>query len=356
MKFGKFCVLVLTITLLLFQSSGRSCTTFCFQDDGDWVYGRNYDWMIEHCLITVNKRGVAKTALTEGNPAQWVSKYGSITFNQYGREFPLGGMNEAGLVIECMWLEQTEYPHPDARVAAPDLQWIQYQLDNHATVDEVIASDAVLRIAVRYSTLLHFLVCDRKGRAAAIEFLGGRMVVHTKDRLPATVLTNNTYAYSKSLLDIFDGNENSEEFETADYSLKRFIWAAQGVNSWKPKTSGSPVEYAFAILNKVAVDRTMFRIVYDVRNGRIYFSTKSNPAIRFFDFYTFDFSCEEPVKILDISADQEGNVTSSFEDYTYEANYGLILKSFSETSFLKDITEDVLQMRAKYPDDLPCIE
>jgi penicillin V acylase-like amidase (Ntn superfamily) len=28
-----------------------------------------------------------------------------VTFNQYGRNFPSGGMNEAGLVIELMWLE-----------------------------------------------------------------------------------------------------------------------------------------------------------------------------------------------------------------------------------------------------------
>jgi choloylglycine hydrolase len=26
----------------------------------------------------------------------WTSRYGSITFNQYGREFPSGGINEKG--------------------------------------------------------------------------------------------------------------------------------------------------------------------------------------------------------------------------------------------------------------------
>ncbi len=353
MKISKFILILVVIIALLLPVTSRACTTFCFQHKGDWVFGRNYDWMIEHCLITVNKRGVAKTAFTQDNPAQWVSKYGSVTFNQYGREFPLGGMNEAGLVIECMWLEHAEYPHPDSRNGMSELQWIQYQLDNHATVDEVLASDKEIRIAVRYSTPLHFLVCDRQKGVAAIEFLGGKMVGHTKDGLPVTALTNNTYEYSKRLLNIFSGDENSEEFDAADYSLKRFIWAGQGVDNWDPKTCGDAVDYAFGILNKVAIDMTMFRIVYDVGNSRIYYRTKSNTSIRFFDFSKFDLSCDTPAKILDVSAG-EGDVTTLFSDYTYEANYDLIKKSFSETGFLRDVSEEVLQMRARYPENLPC--
>ncbi|KPJ72829.1 hypothetical protein AMJ52_04980, partial [candidate division TA06 bacterium DG_78] len=137
MKIGRYIFLFVTVCTFLIPDNSHACTTFCFEHKGEWIYGRNYDWTIERCLIVVNKRGAAKTAWTQDNPAQWVSKYGSVTFNQYGREFPLGGMNEAGLVIECMWLEHTEYPHIDARKGLSDLQWIQYQLDNFATVDEV---------------------------------------------------------------------------------------------------------------------------------------------------------------------------------------------------------------------------
>jgi penicillin V acylase-like amidase (Ntn superfamily) len=356
MKIGRYIFLCITVCTLLLPGYVRSCTTFCFEHNGEWVYGRNYDWSIEHCLIIVNKRGVAKTAWTQDNPAQWVSKYGSISFNQYGREFPLGGMNEAGLVIECMWLEHTEYPHTDTRKGLSDLQWIQYQLDNFATVDEVIASDKNIRISVRYATPLHFLVCDRTGKAATVEFLEGEMVVHTQDDLPATALTNNTYEYSIRLFNMFDGNETSDVFDAADYSLKRFVWVAQGVNKWNPKTCGPPVRYAFNILDKVSIDFTMFRIVYDVGNKHIYLKTKSNPSMRFINVNKFNFSCDTPVKILDISTGKEGDVTTLFSDYTYEANYDLICRSFSETEFLKNIPEQVLQTRAHYPETLPCEE
>ena len=354
MDIKKIFIVFLTVLPFLLPVSSDACTTFCFQYKGDWIYGRNYDWSIEHGMIVVNKRGVAKVAFTESNQAQWISKYGSVTFNQYGRELPLGGMNEAGLVIECMWLQQTEYPHSDSRSEMIELQWIQYQLDNHATVDEVIASDKRVKISVRNPQPLHFLVCDRKGRSVAIEFLGGKMKAYTKDDLPATALTNNTYSYSLGLLKLSRGDENSAAFKDANYSVKRFVWAAKGVKSWDPKTSGSAVDYAFKILDKVAVDLTMFRIVYDVKNGRIYFRTKSNPEICFLEFKKFDFSCKSPVKIYDMSVKNKGNVTKLFSDYTYEANYNLILKSFKGTGFLKNTPEQILQMIARYPDSLQC--
>jgi choloylglycine hydrolase len=311
--------------------------------------------MVEHCLVMVNKRGVTKTAATQDIPAQWISQYGSITFNQYGRELPLGGMNEAGLVIEVMWLEETVYPQPDARNAVSDLQWVQYQLDNAATVDDVIASNKTLRIALRGSTPLHFLVCDRTGKAATVEFLDGAMVVHTQETLPFTALTNNTYAYCLELFNIFDGDESSEAFNVSDYSVKRFFWAAQGVHNYELQKSGSPIDYAFDILDKVSVDQTMFRIVYDVGTRRIHYRTKSNTARRYIDFDAFDYSCATPVKILDMAVGK-GDVTDDFTDYSYEANYGLISRTHTETPFLTNSTEETRQWIAKYPETLHCNE
>ena len=130
--------------LCLSLSQTFACTTFCLKKNGEVLFGKNYDWMIGDGLVFVNKRGVAKVS-NEGNltnPAKWVSKYGSVTFSQYGRENPSGGMNEAGLVIELMWLDETQYPKVDARPTVGTLEWIQYQLDSSATVEEVIANSA----------------------------------------------------------------------------------------------------------------------------------------------------------------------------------------------------------------------
>src|ERR1700746_1722576 len=76
------------------------CTTFVLQGDGRIYFGRNLDWHWENGLVFVNQRNIGKMAVvTPGHaPAKWISKYGSVTFNQFGMELPMGGMNEAGLV------------------------------------------------------------------------------------------------------------------------------------------------------------------------------------------------------------------------------------------------------------------
>jgi choloylglycine hydrolase len=328
--------------------------------NGEWIFGRNYDFEIEYGLIMVNKRGVAKTARLSaqavGQPAKWVSKYGSVTINQFGRELPLGGMNEAGLVIELMWLTQTEYPSSDQRPTLRELQWIQYQLDTAATVRDVIASDKAVRIEGNMSSPIHFLLCDRKRGAAVIEFLGGRMRAYAGRNLPVKALTNDTY---ESCLDFFkvDGSDETKPwFTQAENSLRRFVWAAKGTRSWDARRSGDPVAYAFQILDKADLSNSKFRIVYDVKAGIIHFRTKSTPGVRSINFRQFDFSCGTPVKILDMLADLKGDVTGQFQDYSWEANYDLIKKSFSETSFLKGTPETSLYNLSKYPESLRCNE
>jgi hypothetical protein len=111
------------------------CTTFSMTVDGQVVFGANYDWDVRIGMVMVNKRSVARESLTQ-RPARWTSQYASITFNQYGRDFPTGGMNEAGLVVSLMDLSDTEYPAVDDRSSAGVLDWIQYQLDLSADIDQ----------------------------------------------------------------------------------------------------------------------------------------------------------------------------------------------------------------------------
>ena len=56
----------------------------------------------------MNRRGLKKTAFSTNSGLQWVSRFGSLTFNQFGFEFPNGGINEAGLVIEHMMMDGSQ--------------------------------------------------------------------------------------------------------------------------------------------------------------------------------------------------------------------------------------------------------
>ena len=212
-----------------------ACTTFFLHKDGQMVFGRNYDWITGSGMVCTNLRAIKKTSmLTEdGKTISWISKYGSTSFNQYGKEFPTGGMNEKGLVVELMWLDETKYPQPDSRPAIGVLQWIQYQLDNCATIEDVIATDKVLRIASVGTTPLHYLVADANGQAAAIEFLDGKMVVHKGNELSMPVLTNSIYKESLNVFQNANSGSNNNSFTYGNNSLQRFQQACSGVQQFR---------------------------------------------------------------------------------------------------------------------------
>lgn len=243
------------------------------RDGGELVLGKSLDWIAGAGLVIVNKRGLAKEGLSKpGEPAgQWVSKCGSITFNQVGRELPYGGMYEAGLVVEQMMLEETVYPEPDERASIGECQWIQFKLDNFATVAEVIESDSLVRISPA-STRLHFLVLDACGNAATIEFLGGEMVYHSGDDLPVKTLANSTYSESLRCLRKGAG-------PGGNVSLQHLLDAAAVIDEFGNSEDRDIVGYSFGVLDRVSQGRfTKWSIIYDISDMRIYFKRSTSPA------------------------------------------------------------------------------
>ncbi len=160
--------LLLSVLMLaaLFVGSGTACSTFVPKSGHQQVFGRNYDWSLDDALLVVNKRGCRKESVSRpeenGEKAAWTAQYGSLTFNQYGRELPTGGINEAGLVVESMALSETKFPQPDHRpYLGTTLQWKQFLLDTCATVAEVLATDRDVRISNESKGIgIHVLVLD----------------------------------------------------------------------------------------------------------------------------------------------------------------------------------------------------
>ncbi|MBS1518290.1 MAG: linear amide C-N hydrolase [Bacteroidetes bacterium] len=348
---------VIFTMILLNNYSADACTTFCLHTDKDLIFGRNYDWMIDYGIVFVNKRNVAKTAFTDSeSPAKWISEFGSMTFNQFGREFPTGGMNEKGLVVELMWLEGSEFPDKDQRPASGGiLQWIQYQLDICETVNEVIETDKVIRIP-KNAVPVHFLVSDRNGNSATVEFLNGKMVVHSGEDLRYTVLTNDTYDNSLSYLNQLKEFGGNGELRNDNNSLYRFAKACMMLRSFERSEEMPAVDYGFKILSSVSQgEYTKWSIVYDIKNLKIYYRTFENRNIRNVDFSGLDFNCDTPVKMIGVNAGSEGNVNGELKDYSYESNRQLIEDSYGSVDFLKDTPDNVKELTAKYPERVYCI-
>lgn len=340
---GLACVLAL-------HASARACSTFCLTGPSGPVFGKNYDWFIGHGAVLVNPRGKAKVANTPpgSKPARWVSRYGSVTFNQYGREMPNGGMNEAGLVVEILWLAETRYPGSDDRAEMEQLQWIQYLLDTRATVPEVLASDADVRIRPRPGVPVHFLVADRAGRVAAIEFLGGKMVAHTGKDLPVAALTNTVYA------DALEAWKRTG-VQRGGSSEARFTRAADRVRTARLTTASAAVRYAFDTLSDLGQhSHTVWSIVYEPAAGRVSFRTREHRAIRSVELARLDFACSAPPVGFPLDARLEGDVTGRFTRFGSAENLALVRRSVRATPIIDDMADADIEAVARYSDRLAC--
>lgn len=344
--------LVALLLLLASAIPGFACSTFLLNKNGQLVFGRNYDWVSGNGILLVNAAGLQKKAfLTSGDqPVIWTSRYGSVTFNQFGKEMPHGGMNEKGLVVELMWLQGTSYPAADKRAALNELQWIQYQLDNCASIEEVLATDKKIRIDRDHAAPLHYLVADASGKAATIEFLDGKTVVHQGSALSAPVLTNSTYQSSVAQLDPATRSNESNN------SLDRFTKACQMLQQYQQgNNSTAPVDYAFNILNNVSqAQYTKWSIVYDISNRQIHFITNGNTQRRSISFADLDFQCSSQAKFIDINTSFKGNIAGNLKPLDATQNLLVVRKSVEQSRTHLEITEESIVALGKYFSSIKC--
>jgi choloylglycine hydrolase len=308
----------LLILMLFFTSAvvSEACTTFVLEADSGLTFGKNLDWISDDGIIVVNQRNVEKQSLVfpPDESIMWVSKYGSITFNQFGKEMPFGGINETGLVVELM-NAPAAYPRNDGRKAVNELQWIQYQLDNCSSIEEMIATDTLIRISA-IEQQLHYLVCDSSGNVAVVEFINGERVIRTGGNLPYPVLENDLYSES---IGLYEANVDCR-FSKAVNMLDKY----QGTNNKEEL-----IDYSFEILDEVALDGS-WSIVYDIENMRIYFKTASRKRMKLFDFANFDYNCTTQTKCFDLKSKAKGDISNYFEDFTSDINKKKMKSAFDK--------------------------
>ncbi len=301
---------------------GEHCSAIVLDNHGHAVFGANFDHnLTDEGLVFINKRGVVKTSIhagTTGRYARWTVRYASISFNLVGYQYAWGGMNERGLSMSTMSLDETRQPRADARAPLDSGEWVQYILDTCATVEDVIATDSQVRIF----TVDHYLVADRDGNAVVIEFLNGRMVSHAAPDLPVAVLTNNVYEDSCATWERLRRHGN---YAGQNSSPHRFCLAADRVDGFRSTSDANAVAYAFDTLDEVRGQRfsiypTNWSLVFDTKNLRAYFRTIRKRRIRWVDLKDFDLRCGAPVKMFDIHDGLSGDVADEFFDFDFDLN------------------------------------
>jgi len=342
--------MTLFVLLILTLSSGevRGCTSFAFSHNGRPVFASNYDNDLTSGMIFVNKRGLHKNgweASKSGETASWMASYGSVTFTCIGYQLAWAGMNEKGLAISTMALGETVNPVPDERPPLVSPLWMQYILDTCATVEDLMRSEGKVRIM---ETVDHYLVCDRAGNCAAVEFLDGKMVCHTAGDLPVRALANRPYSIC------VDNWKKKKELQGNPYdSESRFNRAADMMAAFNP-AKDSAVKYAFQILDSLRPTRnpevTRWSIVFDTGNLEIHYKSYDNPKTRRIVFKDLDFSCGTPAKMLNVHNKLSDDITGAFLEYSHDLSLEFLLKAVLEQrpDFPREQIAPLLDLMEKY--------
>ena len=98
---------------LIFSFSVFACTDFVVKGaDGTLVNGRSLEFAQDfHSEIQINPRKMEVSSMAPDGSVgmRWVSKYGFLGVNLFGKSLSLDGMNEKGLSAGLLWMPTTEY-------------------------------------------------------------------------------------------------------------------------------------------------------------------------------------------------------------------------------------------------------
>ncbi|NCC99754.1 MAG: linear amide C-N hydrolase [Bacteroidia bacterium] len=308
-----------------YSIESKACTRVVYKGPNNTILtGRNMDFGIE---IPANQwifpRGVKRNGEVGKNSIEWVSKYGSLGVSTWDLAIA-DGMNEKGLVANMLWLDETKYPtfNKEGNTKGMSISlWVQYVLDNFATVAEAVdelrkESFAIVSNYVpgtdRFVTV-HLSISDATGDNAILEYIEGKLVIYHD---PSYIVMTNDPTYEKQLAitkywEDVPGNiflpgsvSASDHFVRASFFINSIPQtddtrvAVAGIFSVIRNVS---VPYGFGIKGSPNLSTTRWRCVADQKELVYYFETTLTPNIFWVDLKKIDFSEKAGVRKLDLS-------------------------------------------------------
>jgi choloylglycine hydrolase len=247
---------------------------------------KNFDWEDGEGLVKYNPAGRVFSDPESG--VNWQAKYSSVSICYRSQDFTLGGMNEKGLVIEELSTVPFSFKMDETKVPLNEFQWVQYHLDNCASVEEVVQQQHYLcMMPVKH--YLHYIISDVGGNSAIIEFGEDGVVIYRNENMPYAVLSNNLYENSLAYLKNFVGFGGSQAIPGSNASCDRFVTAVQQSNAY-PRDGTCSKNKCFALLDKVKNQDTQWQLVYDIPKRKIYLRSKGSSVQHAIDVLSFNQS------------------------------------------------------------------
>lgn len=239
------------------------CSLFAtLGDEHSRIYGRNFDWEHSPALLLFTNEPGAMASVTMVDIAYlgFVGERADVLLDLPLDELeplldapflPFDGMNEAGLTVGMAAVPAGNMPIDPEKETIGSLRVMREILDFADTLEEALEILRTYNIDMQGGPALHYLVVDRFGDAALVEFYEGEMVVIPNDG-PWHQATN----FLRSAV---------------GGSPEGVCWRHDAISEQLEQSGGRiSVEDAFGLLERVSQVGTQWSVVYEMKGHRVH--------------------------------------------------------------------------------------
>ena len=231
-----------------------------FADLAHALFGRNFDWDDHPALLlfTDPPDGYAAVSMVDISYLGFDQRNLDDLDTLAGRApllraplLPFDGMNEHGLTVGMAAVDPSPFPSDPRKPTIGSLRIIRVLLDRARTTQEALDLIAGYNIDFSGGPPIHYLIADRTGHAAVVEYKDGAMQIVRNDG--SWLAATNFYLAGAST----SLRRQDERYAMLDSALHR----ASGVLS---------AQEAMGLLGAVAQHHTRWSVVYDLSTGDIH--------------------------------------------------------------------------------------
>lgn len=322
------------------------CTRALYLGDNNLVItGRSMDWGEDmYSDLWIFPTGMARNGSCGTGSLEWTSKYGSVITSGYNIG-SADGVNEKGMCGNLLYLAESNYGNLNGKPPISITMWLQYALDNYATVAEAVTGLQAEPFRIKSPILpngraasLHLSLSDSSGDSAIFEYVDGSLTIHHGKQYQ--VMTNSPIFDQQLAINEYwkgvGGNvflpgtiSAADRFVRTSYFIgvipksidKNYISAVpeqklqyQAVASVMGVMRSIGVPLGITTPDKPNISSSIWRTVTDHQNMVYYFDSATTPNTFWVDLKDMDFSKGAPVKKLAIAGGKyyAGNAASQF--------------------------------------------
>ena len=314
-----------------------ACTRIVYKGAGtSHLVGRTMDWAEETGTdLWAFPAGMKRDGGVGKDSIGWTSKHGSVIATVYNVG-TADGMNDAGLAGNVLYLAQSDFG--DYKASGKPLlsvgAWLQYVLDNYATVAEAVEALSKEPFAIVAPVLpngsaaaVHLAITDKSGDTAIFEYDGGKLEVYHGRQY--NVMTNEpTFDQQLAINAYWKAVGGYNFLPGTNRAADRFARMSWMVDAVPPGLAGdAAVAEVMSLIRAISaplglsdpqkpnIAATRWRSVADLDAGRYFYDSVHAPSVFWVDIGKLDLKEGAPSTRLDLSGNRilSGEVSKEFK-------------------------------------------